>query len=59
MAAAYIRNKQMVDLSQTPQDIKDEIVLQYELQKNKGRGDVVEYFNKFNLNRLMESINEF
>ncbi len=59
MAAAYIRNKQMVDLSQTPQDIKDEIVLQYELQKNKGRGDVADYFSKFNLNRLMESINEF
>ena len=59
MAAAYIRNKQMVDLSQTPQDIKDEIVFQYELQKNKGRGDVADYFSKFNLNRLMESINEF
>ena len=59
MAAGYIRNKQMVDLSQTPQDIKSEIVMQYELQCRKNRSEVREYFQRHNLNRLLESVDDF
>ena len=59
MAAGYIRNKQMVDLSQTPQDIKSEIVLQYELQCRKNRSEVRDYFERHNLNRLLETIDDF
>ena len=54
MSAGYIRNKQMVDLSQTPQDIKSEIVMQYELQCRKNRSEVREYFQRHNLNRLLK-----
>jgi hypothetical protein len=59
MVEGYIRNRTMVDLSQTPQNIKDEIVSQYERQKNKGRDDMYKYFSKFNLHRLMDKIEEF
>lgn len=59
MVEGYIRNRTMVDLSQTPQNIKDEIVSQYELQRNKGRGEVHKYFSKFNLHRLMDKAEEF
>lgn len=59
MVEGYIRNRTMVDLSQTPQNIKDEIVAQYELQRNKGRDEVHKYFSKFNLHRLMDKVEEF
>ena len=59
MVEGYIRNRTMVDLSQTPQNIKDEIVAQYELQRNKGRDEVHKYFSKFNLHRLMDKAEEF
>ena len=59
MVEGYIRNKTMVDLSQTPQEIKSEIVSQYELQRNKSREDVHKYFSKFNLHRLMENVEDF
>lgn len=59
MVEGYIRNKKMVDLSQTPQEIKDDIISQYELQKNKGRDDVYKYFSKFNLHRLIENVKDF
>ena len=59
MAAGYIRNKKMVDLSQTPPIIKDEIILQYELQCRKNRSEVRGYFERNNLNRLLESVDDF
>lgn len=59
MVEGYIRNKTMVDLSQTPQEIKDDIIAQYELQKNKNRDDVYKYFSEFNLYRLIENIEDF
>ena len=54
--AGYIRNKKMVDLSQTPPIIKDEIILQYELQCRKNRSEVRGYFERNNLNRLLEML---
>lgn len=59
MVEGYIRNRTMVDLSQTPQNIKDEIVSQYELQTKKGRDEMHKYFSKFNLHRLMDKVEEF
>ena len=59
MVEGYIRNRTMVDLSQTPQDIKDEIVSQYEMQQNKGREDVHKYFSKYNLHNLINKIEDF
>ena len=59
MAAAYIRNKTMVDLSQTPAEIKEQIVFQYTKQLNKSSEDMYKYFMNFSLDRLIEVIDEF
>ena len=56
MAAAYIRNKTMVDLSQTPAEIKEQIVFQYTQQLNKSSEDMYKYFTSFGLDRLIEVI---
>ena len=59
MAAGYIRNKSMVDLSQTPEEIKEQIVFQYTKQLNKSSEDMYKYFMNFSLDRLIEVIDEF
>ena len=59
MAAGYIRNKTMVDLSQTPEEIKEQIVFQYTKQLNKSSEDMYKYFMNFSLGRLIEVIDEF
>ena len=59
MAAAYIGNKTMVDLSQTPAEIKEQIVFQYTQQLNKSSEDMYKYFTSFGLDRLIEVIDEF
>ena len=59
MAAGYIRNKTMVDLSQTPAEIKEQIVFQYTQQLNKSAEDMYKYFTNFSLDRLIEVIDEF
>ena len=59
MAAGYIRNKTMVDLSQTPAEIKEQIVFQYTQQLNKSAEDMYKYFTNFGLDRLIEVIDEF
>ena len=59
MAHGYTRNKQLVDLSQTPQEIKDQIVFEYVAQKDKGRSDIFNYFLQYQLNGMMDVIQEF
>ena len=59
MAAAYIRNKTMVDLSQTPTEIKEQVIFQYEKQLNKSTEDMYKYFMNYSLDRLVEVIEEF
>jgi hypothetical protein len=59
MAHGYNRNKMLVDLSMTPQDIKDEIVSSYEGQINKSRQYMFNYFLKYKLTGLMQVIQDF
>ena len=59
MAHGYTRNKQLVDLSQTPQEIKDQIVFEYNAQKDKGRSEMFNYFLQYKLNGMMDVIQEF
>ena len=59
MAAAYIRNKTMVDLSQPPTEIKEQVIFQYEKQLNKSTEDMYKYFMNYSLDRLVEVIEEF
>lgn len=59
MASGYVRNKQLVDLSMTPQEIKDAIVKSYESQLNKDKSQLLNYFIKYRLKNMMEVLEDF
>ena len=59
MASGYIRNKQLVDLSMTPQEIKDAVIDSYEKQKGKSRAHLLNYFVKYRLRNMMEVAEDF
>jgi len=59
MAAGYIRNKQLVDLSMTPQDIKDAIINSYEKQQGQDKSQLLNYFIKYRMKNMMEVIGDF
>ena len=59
MASGYIRNRQLVDLSMTPQEIKDEVVKEYENQQGKSREHLLNYFVKYRLRNMMEVAEDF
>ena len=59
MLRNYKRNEQLVDLSYTPKNIKEEVVRQYEAEAGKNRSKLFNYFIDHRLKNLMESINEF
>jgi len=56
----YCRNKKMIDLSETPQDIKNEIIKEFNSQDqwNK-KGMVFPYLINKNMKMLIESVQEF
>lgn len=53
------RNKQLIDMSEIPADVKKEILDQYESQENKKAKDLFGYFVKHKLKNLMTSIGDF
>jgi hypothetical protein len=59
IARNYHRNKQLIDLSMIPQEIKNKIVESYEAQSSKGRDKMFNYFIANKLKHLMEHIGEF
>ena len=59
MLRNYKRNEILVDLSMTPQTIKDQVVTVYNEQAGKSRAKLFNYFIDNKLKHLMESINEF
>jgi len=59
MASGYVRNKQLVDLSMTPQEIKDAVIDSYEKQKGKSRAHLLNYFVKYRLKNMMEVAEDF
>lgn len=59
MLRNYNRNKQLIDLTFIPSWVKDNVMNEYESQKNKSRQHIFNYFIKFKLKGLMESINDF
>jgi hypothetical protein len=59
MASGYIRNKQLVDLSMTPQEIKDAVIDSYEKQKGKSRAQLLNYFVKYRLKNMIEVAEDF
>jgi 5'-3' exonuclease len=59
MASGYVRNKQLVDLSMTPQEIKDDVISSYEKQKGKSRAQLLNYFIKYRLKNMIEVAEDF
>jgi 5'-3' exonuclease len=55
----FARNKMLIDLRETPKEIKKEIVKQYEEQKGKDRRKLFQYFCSRGLSDLAENINDF
>ena len=55
----YYRNKAMIDLTQVPDPIKNQILGEYEAENPKDRSQLINYFIKNKLRNLMESISEF
>jgi hypothetical protein len=59
MLRNYNRNRQLIDLTYIPEWVRDNVLNEYETQTGKGRQHMFNYFIKFKLKGLMESINDF
>tara|TARA_R110000868_G_scaffold38941_5_gene135984 strand:+ start:1497 stop:2363 length:867 start_codon:yes stop_codon:yes gene_type:complete len=55
----YIRNKRLIDLKHTPENLQATIMQQYNAQNNQDRSKMLNYFISNRLKNLMESIGEF
>jgi len=59
MLRNWKRNEQLIDLSFTPQYIRDDIMKQYTEQAGKGRDKLFNYFVENKLSNLINDIGEF
>lgn len=59
LARNYIRNAMLIDLSNTPDNIKEKVIDSYNAQDNKDRSKLMNYFIANRLKNLTESIGEF
>ncbi len=59
VARNYIRNAMLIDLSNTPDNIKEKVIDSYNAQTNKDRSKLMNYFIANRLKNLTESIGEF
>lgn len=59
MLRNYKRNEVLIDLSKTPQSLREKIIAEYESQSGKDKSKIFNYFIKNKLKVLMESINDF
>lgn len=59
MLRNFKRNKQLIDLSLIPDWVRENVMKEYESQSGKGRQRIFNYFIKYQLKGLMESINDF
>lgn len=55
----YYRNKSLIDLSEVPQDIKDQVLERYHEDTSNDRSKLFNYFVSKKLRNLMEHISEF
>jgi len=59
LARNYARNKNLIDLSMIPVNVKENILDSYNSQNDKGRDKLFNYFIANKLKNLMESIGDF
>lgn len=55
----FRRNRALIDLSQVPSGIKDQILQEYHRENRKDRSQLMNYFITKKLRNLMENLNEF
>lgn len=55
----WIRNEQLIDLTFIPEELQNKIIRLYEEEADKKKDKMFNYFIKYKLTSLMESINEF
>jgi 5'-3' exonuclease len=59
IARNYSRNVQLIDLSFTPESIREKVMEQFEAQKNRDRSKLLNYFITNKLKNLTEHLSEF
>lgn len=59
MLRNYRRNQQLIDLNFIPQQVKDDVIIQFANQADKDRRNLFNYFIEKKLKHLIENINEF
>ena len=59
LARNYSRNAQLIDLSFTPESIREKVMEQFEAQKNRDRSKLLNYFIVNKLKNLTEHLSEF
>jgi len=55
----FMRNKQMIDLSMIPENIKSEVINKYNQESGKDRSKLFNYFIEHKLKLLIENVGEF
>ena len=55
----YFRNAQLIDLSHTPDTIKENVMVSYNKQTGKNRSKLLGYFTSFKLRELTQHIGDF
>lgn len=55
----FARNKQLVDLSMIPSDIKERIINTFEGQPKKDRSNLINYFMQNKMKQMLELVEEF
>ena len=59
IAEGWNRNRMLIDLTKTPEDIKESIIHSYTKQTNKDKTALYDYFVKYDMKRMIESIEDF
>lgn len=59
VARNYFRNAQLIDLSYTPEEIREKVMKEYNSQNNRDRSKLINYFIANKLKNLTEYISEF
>ena len=59
MSNGYVRNSTLVDLTKTPEDIKETIINSYKSQQGQDRSLLLNYFMKHKMSRMIDVINDF
>ena len=55
----FQRNRELVDLSRIPEEIKESIIDNYEMQKQGDRSGLLNYFIANRMTQLIELVDEF